>query len=86
MSANVVLASLGGFFSLLALKALSANWLYVILITLSIAISYGVMVLMHNTNDNKFKMPTGKVLWGILIGAGIIGLLSGLITIRLLYV
>jgi len=85
MSLSIVAGVLTGFAGLLALKALSANYLYILVIVLSIGIAYGALYLVHNTSDNKFKLPTGRVLYTLLIASVIVGLLSGLITIRLLY-
>jgi hypothetical protein len=86
MSLSVFTGILAGYFGILALKAVSANYLYVLVILLSVGITYGTMWVIQNINDNKFKLPTGRVLFAILLSSAIVGLLSGLITIRLLYI
>jgi len=86
MSINIIMGALSAFAGILMLKAVSANVLYALLILLSVGVMYGTLVLLDSSKETKFKRPTGKSLYVILISSVIIGLIGGLITIRLLYI
>jgi hypothetical protein len=88
MKLTVINGILTGLAAILTLKAMSATYLYAILILVVVAASYGVLTLVADADKNgsKFRMPKGQTLYAILIGSVVIGLASGLLAIRLLFV